>query len=308
MNSYAYSVRPSVSSRTDTTSLTIRYRVFSFLTLRPEYTYENIDRKNADLWSLPTSTQRQTFSLSADSRIMRSLSLKAGYTHKEINNPAYNSEPDSSDEGRISISWIPQQRINTLLAYSLSNERRGHVSFLDQAGNTISSPDSRDVLRDKVFGSISFILRENLSLTTSFADMQSKTKQDLSYRFSSAPLITKIDPFVPYKENSQNYAIDISYAPQKNMNISTGASHTVSSAKFYPGAKDLLEPVSIASFSDLKTRETLYLLTGEYKFRGELKLGATYKFCTVKDALANPFDAFQNSTAHILMVTLSKGF
>jgi len=308
LNSYTYGVRPSISSKINTASVAVRYRLSSFLTLKPEYTFDDMERENAGLWSIPGSTQRQIFSLAADTRVLKSLNLKASYFHKEINNPAYNIEPDRSDEGRIALSWMPLQRINTLLSYNLAAERRDRVRYLDQAGNTVLSPDNRDVLRGKVFGSVSFILNENICFTTSYADMHSKTRQDISYRTSSAPLVNSIDARVPYKEDSQNYAADISYMPKNNINISAGVSHTVSNSRFYPAAKDLLEPVSIASFSDLKTKDTIYSFSGEYRFKGELKLGTTYKYCSVKDALANPYDDLENGTAHILMVTISKGF
>ena len=305
LNSYTYGVRPSISSKTDTASVAIRYRLSSFLTLKPEYTFDDIARENAGLWSIPGSTQRQSFSLTADSRVLKTLNLKANYLHREINNPAYNIEPDRSDQGRMALSWAPLKRINTLLSYALASERRDSVRYLDQAGNTVSSPDKRDVLRGKAFGSVSFVLNEKICFTTSYADMHSKTRQDMSYR---TPLDNSIDARVPYKEASRNYAADLSYMPKNNINVSAGVSHTVSNSRFYPSAKDLLEPVSVASFSDLKTKDTIYSFSGEYRFRGGLKLGTTYKYCSVKDALANPYDDLGNGTAHILMVTLSKGF
>ncbi len=302
-NSYAYGVRPSISSKTDTASTAMRYRLLAAVTLRSEYTYETVRRENANQWAVPDSTQRHVFSLSADSRVLKNLSLKTQYTHREIHNPAYNTEPDRSDEGKISLSWIPLQRINTLLVYSLSEEKRDALLYVDRSGAVVTSPGKRDVQRDKVFGSVLFLLNDNLSLNTAYLYMRSRTQQDVAYRSNSA---NAFDTQVPYKEKAHNYSVDLSYIPWENVNINAGLSQTISSSRFFPGAGDLLEPVSIDSFSELKIKETTLLLSGGYKFKGGLQLGVAYNYRTIKNELDNSFNDWEDGISHALMLTISK--
>ncbi|HEX8949691.1 MAG TPA: hypothetical protein VF790_12050 [Dissulfurispiraceae bacterium] len=308
LNSYVYQVKHPLSSRTDMASWAVRYRLLSNLTLKGEYSYEDIKRNNAAEWSLPGSTQRHIVSLSADSRLFRVLGVKAAYTHKDIKDPAYNTEPDRSDEGKISLTWTPLQRITTLLSYSLAREKRNNLQFLDFPGNIISAPNDRTVHKDKVFGNITFLLSRKVILNTSYVYIHTNTKQDIVYLFAIPPpsYVSNIDALVPYGDNAHSYAVNVNYAPKENISVSAGVSHTTSSGGFSPGASDLTAPVSIASFSSLKTRETIYSLSGEYRFREGLSLGVNCRYSDFKDVLDNPYDDMKDGHARILLLTIAK--
>jgi len=303
-NTITSRVRPSISSIADTLSGIVRYRPIRGLTLRAEYSYENVKRENADEWKLPESTTRNIASLSADMRIVRSLNLKARYTHKEIDTPAYNIEPDRSDEGKISLSWIPLPKINALVSYSIAKEKRNDLHFPDSDENAVEGAKNRDVKRDKLLGSITFLISKDLSLTTSYAYIRNKTKQDIV--FLSETLTSLTDPLVPHKDTAHNYSLDLNYLPGNNISLNAGVSHTISSGTFYPSSSDLLEPVSIASFSEVKIRETVYSLNGEYRLKNGIALGMHYKYSKISDVIGNPHDDINDGTAHILLLTISK--
>ena len=128
---YPYSVRNSISSISDSVSGTVRYRPFKGVMLKADYTYEDIRRDDVEDWfTIPDSTQRQKFSLSGDVRIMANLKLNAKYIHKDINNPATNIEPDYSDEGQLTLSWIPLPGLNTFLSYDIQKRRSGGLWIL----------------------------------------------------------------------------------------------------------------------------------------------------------------------------------
>ncbi len=300
-NTYTYQVRPSISSMTDTVSGVLRYRPISFLTLRTEYSYENIHRKNAHEWNIPDSTKRDILSLSADTRILKGVNLRARYIHKEIDNPAYNIEPNRCNEGRVSVSWIPIPRINTLLSYSIVREKRNDLYY-----DGVQDAGDRDAKRDRLLGSITFLILKNLSLTTSYAYMHNKVTQDIVYGSSISPFPELLDPAVPYKDMAHNYAIDVNYMPKNNITVNAGISYSISSGMFYPNSQDLLQPVSVASFSELKLRETVYSASGEYRFRNGFAAGLQLRYTVVKDVLDNPNDDLNNGKAHIILLTLSK--
>lgn len=304
-NTATYMVRPSLSFITDVFSGTVRYRPVAGLTLRAEYSYEDIRRKNADEWKLPGSTQRNIASLSADLRILKGLNFKARYTRREISDPAYNTEPDRSDEGRMSISWIPVPGMNATVSYSVAREKRDTLHFIDFNGNPIEGPRNRDVKRDRLLGSVTCLISKDLSLTTSYSYIHTRVEQDISFlseTFTSYPT----DPSVPYRDTAHNYAVDLSYLPKNHVTLSAGVSHTVSRGTFSPAHQDLLEPVSIDAFSDLKIRETVYSASGEYRFKNGFALGLRYRYSNLKDVLENPHDDVNDGTAHMVLLTVSK--
>ena len=304
-NTFSYQVKPSISSINDIINVTARYRLVPGLTLKADYSYEDMQRKDSDAWRVPETTLKNTVSVSADLRLIQKLALKAKYTRRDINGPAYNTEPDHSDEGRVSLAWTPFSRVSTLLSYVTAVEKRDVIDFFDEdSGIMTKSPSGRRVNKDRLLGSITYVVLKDLSATASYSYVRNKIRQDISY--DDAALNTLFDSGVPYEEVSNTYAFDINYIPKNRFSLSCGVSHTVSEGEFHPSAADLLQPVSIASFSQLRIKETVYTATGEYRFRNGFAAGVQYRHTNFDDALDNPFDDLTDSKAHIVLLTLTK--
>jgi predicted porin len=294
---YLYAVRPSISSISDTASATVRYRPFSGLTVRATYDYDHIRRENFEEWGLPEKTQHNTASLSADMRIMRNLNLMAGYAHKEVNDPAYNIEPNHSDEGHATFSWTPFQRLTAFVSYSIAKEKRDD---LKTTGNsTASAADNRDVLRDRAMGAVTYLISEKVSLTASYSYIHDKIRQDIV-------LGNQLEPFVPDTDLAHSYGLTMNYIPNDRVNLTAGVNYTVSSGAFSLTDPGLLQPVSVASLSALKTRETDCSLSGQYRFKNGFSAGVQYRYIDFNDVLDNPWDDVQDGRAHIVLLTLSK--
>ncbi len=298
-------VMPSISSISDTASATVRYRPFSGLTLRAEYDYDRIRRENNDIllsdgsiWHIPARTEHNTASLSADMRIMRNLNLKAGYAHKETNDPAYNTEPDHSDEGHVTISWTPLQRIITFVTYSIAKEKRDDL-------NTEEAPEARnrDVLRDRIMGAVTYLVGEKVSLTASYTYIHDKIRQDLVIGSPSGDVL---EPFVPDTDLAHSYGLTINYIPNDRVNLAAAVSYTLSSGAFSLTDPTLPQPVPVAGLSALRTRETDFSLSGTYRFRKGFSAGIQYRYADFNDVLDNPWDDVQDGRAHIVLLTLSK--
>ena len=177
---YTYSVRDSISAISDAVSGTVRYRPFKGVMLKADYTYEDIRRNDVDAWfTIPDSTQRQKLSLSGDVRIMSGLKLKAKYTHKDINNPATNIEPDHSDEGLLTLSWMPLPGLNTYISYAIKEEKRDSVDFVNYDTEEVETADNRKVNDDRIIGTVSYVLLRDLSVTASYAYIHNKVRQDI---------------------------------------------------------------------------------------------------------------------------------
>lgn len=299
LNSYIYPVEPAISSITDSAAAIVRYRPVSGVTVRAEYGFEDIRRTVSSEWDVPQSTQRNTLSLSTDIRVAKGVSLKARYAHKYIENPAYNYEPDNSDEGRMSVSWLPAPRLNTLLSYIVTREKRDDLRFTD-------TPDARnrEVNRNRVLWTLTYLLMKDLSVTGSYSYMSDKTEQDIAFRDPAG--VAQVDPFVPNTETMHNYGLDLTYLPKNNISLSTGVSYTISRGAFYPSDINLLQPVSIASFAQLKTKELACSLSGEYRFKGGFAAGVQYRYSNFDDVLDNPYDDVEDGRAHLILLTLSK--
>ena len=302
LNSYTYEVKPSISSISSTISGTARYRPVKGLTLNAKYVYDDIRRKDTDEWELiPQRTIKNSASVSANLKIKKNIKLKTKYIHKYNNNPSTNIEPDRSDEGRISVSWMPVPKINTLLSYSITNEDRDELAFLDT-----EDAENRNVKKNSILGSITFMALKNTSVTASYAYSDNITKQDIEYHDNTGT--PNIDQYIPYDATSHNYAVYITHVLYNNISLNAGLTHTISEGLFHPDDLNLTQPVSIASFSELETEETVYSISGEYmcKCGGGFSSGIEYIYSDFDDVLDNPYDDVEDGRAHMVILRLSR--
>ncbi|MBS1111712.1 MAG: putative outer rane channel [Nitrospirae bacterium] len=299
LNKYTYSVRPSISSVSNTFAGTARYRALKDLTLKAKFSYDDIRRRDADEWDLPERTTTRTASASADLKIKKNLKLKAGYTHKAINSPATNIEPDSSDAGEVSVSWMPVQKINTFLGYCIKDGERDELHYLDT-----EAADKRRVNQKRILGSITFLPLKDFSLTASYFYLNDKTQQDIEYHDTAG--IANIDPYVPYRNISHNYSIYAMYIPVERVTLNAGVNHTRSRGGFHIEDINLTQPVAIDSFSELKTKVTVYSMSGEYMYRENSSVRLEYIHGDLEDILDNPYDDIEDGRAHMVLLTFLK--
>ncbi|MBI5674516.1 MAG: MtrB/PioB family outer membrane beta-barrel protein [Nitrospirae bacterium] len=298
-NKYTYSVKPSVSSVSNTFSGTARYRASKNLTLKAKFSYDNIRRKNAEEWDLPEKTSTSKASASADLKLRRNLNLKAGYTHKSTDNPSTNIEPDTSDEGEFSVSWMPVQKVNTFLSYKIKDGERDELHYIDT-----EAADKRNVNQNRILGSVTILPLKDLSLTASYFYLNDKTQQDIEYHNTAGT--PNIDPYVPYKNTSHNYSIYAMYIPVERVHLNAGVSNTRSSGSFHVEDINLTQPVAIDSFSEMKTEKTVYSISGEYMFMQNSSLMIEYLHGKLDDILDNPNDDIEDGRGHRLILTFLK--
>jgi hypothetical protein len=299
-NSYGdTSVRNSVSSTTDTFSGTVRYRPISGVSLRAGYTFEDVNRDHAEEWHLEDTTKRNIITLSGDVRVVKGLKVRAKYTHQEIDDPAYNVVPNRSDQGEFSISWIPLSKINTFFSYDIIKEERNDLHFVDT-----DVPEDRDVSKNRFLGSLTYLMLDNLSVTTSYLSWRNKIRQDIEYH--DAVGTPMADFGVPYEDKADSYSFDVHYTPVDHLYLDAGVTRTLSRGDFQPRSQDLLEPVSVSLFSKLKIEETVYSLYGEYELKEGLLLGMDFQYTDLNDRIDNPNDDVEDGILRILMLRLSK--
>ena len=298
-NTFTYPVRASISSSSNQVSGTARYRPLRGLTLKAGYRFRDIDRREADAWGLPDSSREHRAHVSARATIASSLQAKAEYIYRGIDDPALNIDPDSSHEGRFSLSWLPMPRLSTLVSYDLVRESRGDLHFADT-----EAANDRDVRRHFVLGSITYQVLDALSLTASAAYTRYRIEQDIEYHDEVGT--PHVDPGVPYRTRAQSYSFDAQYVPHARITLAGGVQHTIGESSFSPNDPALLAPESISSFSKMKTKETGYSASCQLDLGKGFSSRLRYRHTKFDDDLENPYDDAFDGRAHFILLALSK--
>ncbi|MBI5632443.1 MAG: MtrB/PioB family outer membrane beta-barrel protein [Nitrospirae bacterium] len=311
---YSSNVYQPISSVSDMYSASVRFRALPNITLKGEINLENIRRENNEEWNTPDSTEKTNMILSSDMKLFKHLKLKLKFTHKNINDPAHNIEPESSDELYASLSWNPIKNLTTFLSYSSRHDSRDHVHYLyaDSIGDEHDLLfGARKVDNERVTGVVNYMVLNNVSITGSYAFGRTTTKQDITYACNTGGCIGTdpagtpyADPMVPFKTIVQTFGLDLTYQPTRSLTLNGGVSHTTAQGRFSPS--NLLGQSSIDDFSELKTRETIYSVSGEYLLRKGFGIGLNYRYATFKDAYDNMLDDVNDGRVHIVFLTLSK--
>ncbi|GAB4484468.1 MAG: hypothetical protein OHK006_08850 [Thermodesulfovibrionales bacterium] len=290
-------IRDSVDSVRNVYSGAVRVRPFKGVTLRAELSHEDISREDYDAWFLPDSTQKTRLVLSGDFRIVKGLMFKAKYTHLTIDEPALNTEADSSEEVYLSLTWTPTPKFTAFASYTTRSDSRDDVRFIE--GTDVLSEGPRSGLNDRFVGVLTYLPLPNLSLTATYAYQHAKVEQAILTG-------SVVDERMPYKTTSQNVTFDATFRPKDYISLAGGVSHTTSKGAFYPSNADLLRVVSIDSFSYTKIRETSYYASGEYSFKGGFSARLNYRYTTFNDASGNRYDDVEDGRAQIVLLTLTK--
>jgi predicted porin len=304
----SYSVKPPVSSNTDTLSLTGRYRPQKGITFRAKYDYQKIDRTAAGIWDLPDSTTRNGISLIADTRLHSTIMLNLKYAYKNVADPAYNTEPEHSNAGHIALTWLPHPSVNLLFSYDLDRQERANLNFAgagDLTGDlTGDVPWYREADLDSARILGTFQISPKLTLTGTYSYLQYKVVQDLVYdNLGGDP---QVDNDVPMDQKAHVFTVGAYYNLTDALYLLGEFTYTRSEGGFYPSNDDLLEPVSIASFSEMEQDYLLLHLGGQYKFSDSLSMDLDYRYGRLEDRLDNIFDDIDDGKAHIAILSATK--
>ena len=298
-NSFVYDVKKPISSKSDTVIVTGRYRPMKGLNFRAKYNFKEIDRSGAEKWNVESKTKTNAVSLQADSRLHRSLQLNLKYKYKNVDDPAYNTEPEDTNSGRAALTWMPHPKANFLFSYSLDRQDRDHLSFTDT-----NEAWGRDVDLDNFRAIGTFQPIDKLTLSTSYGYLRYKVEQDLVYdNLAGDPLV---DKNVRMEDKAHVFTLAAHYRFSEKLYLTGDISYTKSKGEFDPHHDDLLEPVDISSFSELDRRDFILHLGGEYNFENGLTMGLDYRYGDLDDKSDNNYDSVEDGEAHIISVNASK--
>ncbi len=304
-----YPVRRSVSSKKDYFSLSASFRPLSRLTVIPEYHFEHLARQDSADWMvLPAYTDIHNIKLTAYARPLNRLKFKAIYDYKYYDHPAYNIEPDSSNQVRFSTTYLPVPKVTALLDYSLTLNKRNHLRYLNGEPDTVVDGGERTARNDRFLGSLSFMLSPQANLTASWAYYRGEVKQELAYGkwdvAGGGGDLPYLDPGVPYTNESNSYALSLNFRPRDDMTLIADISRTISAGELLPGTAITETPDSLASFSALKISETVLSMGITKKLRTGWEVGLKL----LSHIYNNETGDSQDGTVYITTFSLKRSF
>jgi hypothetical protein len=286
------SVRDSISSSRDVVIGSLRYRATDRLTLRGEYGTDTTDRTrgltgstlpppppdNPAFWLVPASTTKTTAKLGMTYRIMNKMTFRADYTAVSVDNPAYATDPDKSSTSRASLVWMPLTWFNTLLSYSIVDEKR------DQLGAPLGG-GSRDAQHDQGLASMTFLVGKRSSITASYSHFQNKVDQTVTVQDDTGAFA--LDGGVPYNDVANVGTLSATVAPVNGVNITASGSKSYSRGSFQLSAPNT---AGIAPLSDLRVVDSVYMAGVELQSSRNLGCEIRYEYRNYDDQIDNTQD------------------
>lgn len=300
VDTFTYAVRPPVSSQTDTASIIGRYKPLKGLTFRAKYNYQQIDRTNAALWNLESTTRKNGLTLTADSRLHSKVLFNVKYAYQNVSDPSYNTEPEHSHNARLGLTWLPHPDVNFLFSYDMTHQERDNLDFSET-----NEPWYRETDQDHVMALGTYQVSKKFTVSASYSFLHYRVLQDIAY-YPDPYSPPEVDRNVPMKQRSHVLTFSAYYHFTDALSLQGGVTATRNEGKFSPNSADLLEPVSIASFTQMEQRYLLFHLGGEYRFDNGMSLELDYHFGDFEDVLDNSYDHIEDGEAHIVVLSATK--
>jgi Putative outer membrane beta-barrel porin, MtrB/PioB len=300
-------VRDSIASSRDVLSGTLRYRATDRLTLKGEYVADTTDRTRGTLganlpappsnapafWNVPENTTKGTAKIGLAYRVMNKLNFRADYSYMNVDNPAYDTDPNKSQSARASLTWLPTTWINTLLSYSTVHEKRDELDAPLAGG-------SRDATRDQGLASATFVIGSRSSITASYAYFRNKVDQTVTFQDGVGAF--SLESGVPYADIAHVGSLALTYAPIDRMNLTASASRSYSRGNFtLAGTGSVTNVGGIPELSSIKVVDDVYAAGIEMQLSRNVSSEIQYQYRNYDDQLDNS----QDGKVHTLLATLS---
>lgn len=307
-------VRDSISSSRDVVTGTVRYRATDRLTLKGEYVVDTTDRERGTLdtflpappagaaafWDVPERTTKGTGKLGLTYRVMNKVTFRADYSRTTVDNPAYDTDPNKSQSARVSITWMPTPRFNTLLSYSAVRETRDLLVW-DGIGVPLHvNGGTRDAARDQGLASFTVLVGDRSSITVSYAYFKNKVDQTAALEDMTGAL--PLEPGVPYEDVAHVGSIVLTVAPVDTVNLTASGSRSYSRGNFdLAGAGSVTNVAGIAALSDMKVIDSTYAAGIEMQHSKYVSSELRYQYRRYDDQI----DDTQDGTVKTVLATLS---
>lgn len=281
-NTLRYEVRQGISYDKDVFALSARYRPLNRLSLVSTYEYSQIDKENVDQWEvLGDRTAIHRINLAARAKPLDKLKLKAIYEYKYYDDPVYNTDPDNSNQLRLTATYLPVAWINLHLDYLLTVTERDDLRYLNNDPFGLVEGGERDGRRDRFLASLSCMFSPKATVTAGWAYSRWDFEQDLAYgkwNMSGGGDLPFIDTGVPYTDEANSFSLGLHYIPRDDITVTADLTYTLSEGEYVPGNVLADSPLPLISYADLEAAETIFTFGISKKLPKDWELG--FKFYT----------------------------
>lgn len=297
-------VPKAIESSTDMLHLSARYRLTSATTLRASWDRKADEHANTVGTTVAASSTENRFGLAGETRLGRTLGLRAAYQHKAVDNPAYNNVPDSSDLVSASANWTPFTVLNLYAGYRAEVSEREGLVYSDT-----SSARNRETMAESVMTSLAYMPTERFTLTAAYARMLNSYKQDVVYYSTS--VFPFVAPDAVCEDSSASYSLDMAYRVASPLHLTAGVAYVRSEGAFETNVADLTAPKSVASLTDYEVAETHYhagmRLIADSGWFGtrESSLTLNYEYSDYEDVIDQAYDGFEDGSAQMVSVQVA---
>lgn len=276
-NTLRYTVRQGISYDKDVFALSARYRPLSRLSLASTYEYARIERENVDQWEvLEERTAIHSINLTARAKPLDKLKLKAVYEYKYYDDPAYNTDPDNSNQLRLTATYLPVAWVNLYLDYLLTVTQRNNLRYLNNDPFVLIEGGERDGQQDRILASISCVFSPKMTVTASWAYSRWDVEQDLAYgkwSMSGGGDLPFIDAGVPYTDEANSFSLGLHYIPRDDITVTADVTTTLSEGEYVPGNVLADSPLTRILQSDMEASETIFSFGISKKLPKDWELG-----------------------------------
>jgi hypothetical protein len=290
-----YDVRNAISYTKDIMTGLIRYRATKDLTLRGEFGYENLQRDwGTATWALDEKVTRTMGRLGATYRLTNRIMLRGDISRQSATVPANsvdNTYPETSDQARVALTWVPKSWFTMLLSGGTVREERDNLAA--------PFTDKRTSERNRFLSLFTFQAGKSTSITPGYSFFQNKQTGPIAYTDDINNAITA-ETGVPYADVSHVASLAVSHAMTDSMIFTVDVAKSWSRGSWQSsgvvagssGIADLtnLRLVETIAEADLGVRVTKYL---GYDLRYQIR------------RLDDKLDDTQDGTNQIALATLT---
>jgi len=207
--------------------LTVNYYPLDNLDFKGEYSLSDTRREDNELWGLPDDTSSNEWRLTARFKPLSKVKIKAAYSDKVTDNPAYRSSPTGSRKILLSGQWIP--------ASGLCLE----ADLRDFADENTDSGLVND--RQIVGAAVTYTPQRPLSLALRVYQFNNDITADITFAdISPTPIL---DEDVPYKADGTQYMLQATWNANKKLQVTGQYSYLQAEGSF---------DAAIAGFADVE--------------------------------------------------------
>lgn len=244
-------IKDTMDVSNDEYTLSARLRQWRWLTLGAEYMLKATHRVDAEQWGLPSLSSKQTETLLAWGTLPWHLKWKASYGHSEMQDPAYNTDADKSNQGKLSLVWTPSQWFMADLSYQSSRGKRDNLEF---GSGVEAEADNRLLKHQQLTVTLTVPVSERLCVGAGYSLYLDKVRQDMVYGSDTA------DANVRYTDQANTYFGSLTYRPTERLTLGGSVNYTVAISHYLPSDE------LITSYSEVSSRQTTYKTTAAYEF------------------------------------------